>query len=135
VLHKFVLKPYLAYLDTESERREKLENDYKNIETLHKNAQSQADEALNEARKKAHEIEKNAETLARKKSQSILEHAQGDAKNIKASALGEIEKERLSMEQSMRDKVLDLALKLNGKLFDKEAVNKDFFEKELSQVK
>jgi len=35
----------------------------------------------------------------------------------------------------MRDKVLDLALKLNGKLFDKEAVNKDFFEKELSQVK
>lgn len=34
------------------------------------------------------------------------------------------------MENEMKDKILDLSLKLNSKIFDKETTNKDFLEKE-----
>jgi hypothetical protein len=35
---------------------------------------------------------------------------------------------------SIKTKVVDLSLKLNEKLFDKEKVNKDFMEKELNSI-
>jgi hypothetical protein len=35
----------------------------------------------------------------------------------------------------MKSKVVDLVLKLNGKMFNKESANKDFMEKELEALK
>lgn len=46
------------------------------------------------------------------------------------NARSQIEKEKLDMENNMKDKILDLSLKLNSKIFNKEAANKDFMEKE-----
>ena len=46
------------------------------------------------------------------------------------SARTQIEKERLDMENNMKTKILDLSLKLNSKIFNKESANKDFIEKE-----
>jgi F0F1-type ATP synthase membrane subunit b/b' len=50
VLNKFIFKPYLEYLDTESEKRKKLESDYNNIEKLNKQAQDEKESILQQAR-------------------------------------------------------------------------------------
>jgi F0F1-type ATP synthase membrane subunit b/b' len=48
--------------------------------------------------------------------------------------MNEIKKEKLSMVNSIKKEVIDLSLKLNEKLFDKEKVNKDFMDKELNSI-
>ena len=135
VLNKFIFKPYLKYLDEEQARREKLENDYKNIEILNKEAEEKRATLFVEARQKAEGIISDSENLARKKSSTIIENAETEAKALVSSAKNEIEKEKQSMMDSVKSKVIDLALKISGKLFDKEIVNKDFVEKELSSIK
>ena len=53
-----------------------------------------------------------------------------EAEYMLESARTQIEKERLDMENNMKTKILDLSLKLNSKIFNKESANKDFIEKE-----
>lgn len=93
-------------------------------------AQKEADDILNEARKKASEIQVYAEDLAKQNSNAIIERSEKDAAFMLESAKKQIEKEKLEMENDMKDKILDLSLKLNSKIFNKEAANKDFMEKE-----
>lgn len=52
VLNKFLFKPYLKYLDEWEEKQKKLEEDYKNIDKLVKDAESQKELILADARKK-----------------------------------------------------------------------------------
>ena len=49
--------------------------------------------------------------------------------------MADIEKERLSMVNTMKSKIVDLSLKLNEKIFRHEKANKDFMEKELEALK
>jgi len=84
-----------------------------------------------QAREKASSIETDAESLAKKNKEKILESADQEAKNIVDNALGDIEKERLSMANALKKKVVDLSLKINKKLFDEEKINKEFIEKEI----
>ena len=63
-------------------------------------------------------------------SNRIIERAEQEAKYLLDTAKNQIEKERFDMENEMKDKILDLSLKLNSKIFDKETTNKDFLEKE-----
>jgi F0F1-type ATP synthase membrane subunit b/b' len=58
-----------------------------------------------------------------------------EADSKKNNALADIEKERLSMVNEMKDKVVDLSLKLNEKIFKNEKANKDFMQKELETLK
>jgi len=135
VLNNFIFKPYLKYLDEEADKREKLENDYRNIDKLNREAEEKRDEILKEAKNKADNIIVDAEVLAKKKASAILEKAESDAKSIITSAQNKIEKERQAMFNQIKNRVVDLALKINAKLFDKEQVNKDFVEKELASIK
>jgi hypothetical protein len=50
------------------------------------------------------------------------------------SSKSEIEKERLSMLNWIKTKVVDLILKFNSKLFSSEKVSKDFIEKNLEKI-
>lgn len=95
-------------------------------------AEKEVENILENARKKAGEIEKSAEDLAKQNTSKTLEKASRDAEYIVKSAESQIEKDRLNMENSMRSKILDLSLRLSSKIFNKEAPNKDFLEKELS---
>jgi hypothetical protein len=52
-----------------------------------------------------------------------------------SSAKRDIEKERLSMLDVMREKVLYLSLKINSKVFDNNDNNKNFIQKEVSSIK
>lgn len=134
VLNVFIFKPYLKYLDEESEKRKKLENDYNNIEKLNKEALESKDVILSSARLEAEEIRKNSSDLAKREAQTIKDKAEDEAKSIKISALAEVQKEKERMLNDVRSKSIDLILKFNAKLFSKEQVNKDFVEKELSSI-
>ncbi len=93
-------------------------------------AEAEKESILNDARLKAAEIEENAENLAKQNTKKALEKSEKESEFMLNSARSQIEKEKLEMENSMKDKVLNLALKLNSKLFKKDSVNKDFIESE-----
>ncbi len=132
VLNKFVFKAYLSYLDKETEKRKKLDEDYVNISKLNKETSEKQEAILVEARKKADIIMKDYENLARKEALLIKQQANTEAESIKTSALADVQKERENMLNDVKAKSVDLILKFNAKLFDKEKVNKDFVEKELT---
>jgi F0F1-type ATP synthase membrane subunit b/b' len=67
VLNKYIFKPYLAYLDEESIRQEKLLQDYNNIDSLLREAEEKKESILEEARNSAKSIIEEAEGLAKKK--------------------------------------------------------------------
>lgn len=135
VLNRFVFKPYLEYLDKETEKRKKLETDYNNIEKLNKQALEAKEALLAEARNDAAIIRKDATEIAKKEAQVIKETATNEAASIKNSALSEIAKEKETMLNDVKSKSIDLILKFNAKLFSSEKVNKDFVETELSSIK
>ncbi|MCH2188950.1 F0F1 ATP synthase subunit B [Candidatus Gracilibacteria bacterium] len=97
-------------------------------------AEKEAESILSSARKKASEIESYAEEMSKNNAAKALERAEKEADHIITSGRDQIEKERLDMVNVMKEKVVDLSLKLNSKLFSKEAANKDFMEKEFSQM-
>ena len=132
VLNKFVFKSYLSYLDKEIKKRKKLDEDYVNISKLNKETSEKQEAILVEARKKADIIMKDYENLARKEALLIKQQANTEAESIKTSALADVQKERENMLNDVKAKSVDLILKFNAKLFDKEKVNKDFVEKELT---
>jgi hypothetical protein len=51
------------------------------------------------------------------------------------SARRDVEKERLGMLEAMKEKVLDLSLKINSKVFDNKDNNKEFISKEVNSIK
>jgi len=63
VLNKFIFTPYIAFLDKESEKREKLEKDYKNIDKLISDAEEKKKGLLKEARESSATILSDAESL------------------------------------------------------------------------
>lgn len=135
VLNKFVFKPYLAYLDEWDAKQKKLEEDYKNIDKLIKEADEKKENILKEARLKWDDIIKEAESIGKKKREDIIVKAENDAKDLYEGAKSEIEKDRLSMLSSMKSRVTELVVRLNSKLFKQEHVTKDFVEKELESIK
>jgi len=76
VLHKFLFTKYLEYLDTEAEKRAKLEDEYKNIASLKEEAQKESEAILQEARKDAEATRNAATSRAKKEAQSITDQAQ-----------------------------------------------------------
>jgi len=61
VLNKFLFKPYLAYMLTEDKKRSELEKAYDEMEEAKKEAKKEAKLILDEAKKDAESIKKNAE--------------------------------------------------------------------------
>lgn len=135
VLNKFVFKPYLAYLDEWEIKQKKLEDDYKNIDKLIKDAEEEKESILSEARNKADEVLKNSEAVAKQKRLSILDNAEKEAKSILEAWKSNVEKERSTMLNNVKSKLVDLIVSFNKKIFTKETVNKDFIEKELGAIK
>ena len=134
VLNKFLFKPYLEYLDKWEERHKKLEKDYNNIDKLIQGANDQKQQILAEAKDKWNELINEAKALAEQKWDGIVSYAKEEANNLMESSKQQIERERLAMMKDMKSKVVDIALKLNAKLFDKEKVSRDYLEKNIDSV-
>ena len=134
IFKHFLWDKIVKILDERKEKLAKLETLDDDIKAKLLEANTNAEEILKEARNKAWEIEKNSESLAKKDKEKIILNAETQATSIMDSANKTIEKERLTMMSSIKTKVIDLSLKLNEKLFDKERVDKDFMEKELNSI-
>jgi len=134
VLNRFIFKPYLAYLDEWEEKQAKLEKDYKNIDKLVKDAETEKKKVLSDARKKGNSIVEEAKALGKQSRETILETAEKEAKDIVEASKVEIEQQELAMMSSMKSKVIDLTLRLNEKLFHNEKVSKDFLEKNIDSI-
>ncbi len=134
ILNKFLFKPYLTYLDKREKRHKKLEKDYNHIDELIKNANDEKEQILLVAKERWNELIAEAENLAKQKGNDIVADAKEEAKNVMKSSKEEIERERLSMLKDMKLKVVDLALKLNNKLFDEEKASRDYLEKSIDSI-
>lgn len=139
LLLMFLLKHFLwkKISDAIEERNAKIEK----IELMEKEyndklalADKEAQEILDETRKRSEEIENFAISSANKQKESILSKAQQEAKWMIEWATKEIEIEKNKMLSTIKTRVVDLALKVNQKLFDKSNINKDFVERELNSI-
>lgn len=135
VLNKFIFKPYLAYLDEWEAKQEKVKQDYENADAIIAEKTRQGDEILEKARSKGNTIIEESESLAKSKKEKILQQAESEAKDIKVTAQKDIENQKNSMLSDVKGKVINLALRLNGKLFKDEKISKDFLEKNLDSLK
>ena len=134
VMNKFVFQPYLKYLDELDAKQTKLEEDYKNIDKLVKDAEDKNKKILSDARKKGNTIVEEAKALGEKSRNTIVADAEKEAKEMISVSKVEIAQEKRAMLNSIRSKVIDLTLRLNGKLFDNEKVSKDFLEKNIDSI-
>lgn len=98
-------------------------------------AEIEAKKTIEEAKNKASEIQNSALEVSKKQSEAKLQEAESKAKNILESALRDIEKERLSMAEQLKNKLLDVSLKINAKILNNEESNKEFIKKEITWVK
>lgn len=134
VLNRFLFKPYLAFVKEEDKKRTEMEYAYKNLETLKQDAEKEADLIVTTAKKEALLQKEQIEEFAQKEKDRLINEAVIESKSIIEYAWQEAEKMKTSMLQSVKSNVLDLALKLNSKIFWKEVVNKDFLAKELENL-
>ena len=125
-------------IKTIEERRKKLENLDNSDDLVREKIEAAELEAkwiIDESRSKALEMQKNADEISKKDTIKKIKDAEEKAQWIMDSARRDVEKERLGMLNSMRDKVLDLSLKINSKVFDNKNNNKEFISKEVNSIK
>jgi len=111
-----------------------IENLDKDIEIKLKKAAEKAEQIVIDARKRAGIIEKDSMILTTRNRVDMITQAKMEADNILSSARREIQKEKIDMLDMVKEKALDLSLRLNEKVFDTKNVNKEFMEKELKNM-
>ncbi|MDD2487402.1 MAG: ATP synthase F0 subunit B [Candidatus Gracilibacteria bacterium] len=129
ILNKFLFKPYLKYLTSEEKKRRELEEAHIILHDIKDEAKKEARDIIDEAKKESHFIKNEAGIIAKEEAKEIVDEAKDEAEKIKHKAMLDIENERKSMNESMREKILEVALKLNQKLFSKSDANVDFIKK------
>lgn len=97
-------------------------------------AKLEEENILSWARAEANDMMISAKSLADQKAELIMMKAKSDIDSIMEWGRREIEKERLTMLQSMKWKIIDLSLRLNDKMFDDEKASQDFIEKGMKEI-
>lgn len=134
VLNRFIFQPYLSYLDEWEAKQKKVEDDYKNIDTLVEEKNKEAEKLLTDARLRWNLLIEEAEIRAKNKEASILKLAQEWADALIDAAKVQAEYEKKSMLSEVKSNILDITLKLNWKLFKNEKISKDFIEKNIDSL-
>lgn len=135
VLNKFLFKPYLIYLKKEEQKREEFEQSHMQMEKLISDAKHEAELVLSNAIKEMDVIRKQWELVAHKEAENLIEKARNEASMIKNKALLDIENERKTLYSDLKNKLLDVALKINQKLFSKSETNIDFIKTAINNEK
>ena len=135
VLRRFFFVPYLQFLDEEALKRkdleEKLAKQSHILEEAHNKAANLVDQAKVDARMVASEIIDNA----RKEGKELAEKATKDAELTRSKGFADIAGERISMENEMKKRVIDVALALNAKVFGESRAHREFLETQSVGVK
>ncbi len=135
VFKKFLWDSLIKLIKERRRELSKLENVSSEVEAKMNEAEEKAGKIISDAKTKIVEMEQNSINLAKANKEKILNDANREAQAILLWARTDIEKERNVMLNSIKSKVIDLSLKINEKLFEKERVNKDFIEKEINSIK
>ena len=123
VLQKFVFSPYLAYLDEEAAKRAELERSTELAAQAEADARAKAEAILDEAKREGKSIREESKTLAKQEASLIVFEANKEADAVRAKGLADVESERRALEESLRAKVVSVALKINEKVFGKSESN------------
>lgn len=117
VLWKFFFSPYLRYLDEEAKKREKLESELQKSANIVKDAHDQADNILDQSRVDAKMIATEITENARKEATEIIAKAHVDADAARSKGFADIAHEKKVILEELKGRVVDVALKMNEKLF------------------
>lgn len=136
----FIFKKFLwdKIVDGIIQRKKMLENvaDAEKTSKLQmQKALDEAEEIIANAKKKAQELESKSNDLSKKQANEIILSAETKAKWIINWALRDLQKQELQMQEALKDKLLDISLKINSKILDENKANQEFIKKEINWVK
>ena len=135
IFYHFLGKTIVKTIEDRRKQLESLDNSDDVVREKIEEAELEAKKIVEGSRAEALAIQNNAEELSKNDTKQKLEAAESKADAIVEAAERGIEKERLGMLDMMRDKVLDLSLKINSKVFENKDNNKEFIQKEVNSVK
>ena len=135
VLYRFIFKPYLAFIDEETAKREALEENIHASKHIIFDAGKEAAALMESAKNEARAIVADSEGLAKKEYALIVADARREAEQIKLKASKDIENERQALYNELRDRVLSIALRANERLFGKTEANTEFITKIIQEEK
>jgi len=131
----FLWDKIVSIIEKRREQLASLDNSDSVVAKKMMEAEEESKKLIDEARQKAHSIETTSEDLAKKEYARKLKEAEAKAQAIEDSATRDIEKQKIDMVNSLKDRVLEISLQLNSKLFDDSSKNKEFMQKELNSIK
>lgn len=135
IFYYFLWKKIVEIIEERRAQLENLDNSDSVVQEKIETAEKEAAKLLEKTRQEALAVQKNADEISKKDTLKKLQEAEDKANSIVEIAKREVEKERLSMLDSMRQKVLDISLNINSKVFDKKDSNKEFITKEVNSIK
>ena len=97
-------------------------------------AKTEKKQIIDEARQRAIDLIKDMESIALTKSNKIISDAEKQAEQIIDGGKKELVKERLAMRQDIKNHILNMAVKLNAKVFSERGYDKKFFEMKLAEI-
>jgi F-type H+-transporting ATPase subunit b len=117
VLTVFFFRPYLKQLDEEAKKRKELDEKLQKSEFIVTEAHAQAENILDQAKVDARITASEIVENARKEGGEILTKAHTDADAARSKGFADVAHERKVMADELRTKIVDIALKLNAKIF------------------
>jgi len=135
IFYYFLWDKIVKIIEERRKKLEALDNSDEVVKQKIQEAEKKSEELISQARKKALSIQKEAEESAKREALQKIQNAEQKAQWIIDWALRDIEKERISMMKSIKEKILDYSLKVNSKIFWESESNKDFIKKEVNSIK
>jgi F-type H+-transporting ATPase subunit b len=134
VLRKFFFVPYMAYLDAEAIKRRTLEVEIAKSANILTDAHNQATNIIDQSKVDAKLIASEIAENARKESVELIKKAHADADAARSKGFDDIALERKMIIDELRSKVIDVALKMNEKLFAKNESNIEFLKTQAKTI-
>ncbi len=134
VLRKFFFVPYMHYLDEEAKKRKTLEAEIAKSANILTDAHNQATNIVDQSKVDAKLIASEIAENARKESVELIKKAHADADAARAKGFDDIALERKMIVEELRSKVIDVALKMNEKLFAKNESNVEFLKTQAKTI-
>jgi F-type H+-transporting ATPase subunit b len=134
VLRKFFFVPYMAYLDEEAKKRRTLEAEIAKSAHILTDAHNQATNIVDQSKVDAKLIASEIAENARKESVELIKKAHADADAARSKGFDDIALERKMIIDELRSKVIDVALKMNEKLFAKNEANVEFLKAQAKEM-
>jgi F-type H+-transporting ATPase subunit b len=134
ILRRFFFIPYMKYLDEEVHKRQQMEEQLSKSEHILEQARNQADNIIDQAKVDAKMVAIEITENARKEAAELVARAQLDADAARSKGFADIAHERKMILEELRGRVVDIALRMNEKLFGKNETNTAFIKQSAQNV-